>query len=39
MWIKSELVRYGLGNKTHEITPKKVKKKKKKIGKPIEEMN
>ena len=36
MWIKSELVRYGLGNKTHEITPEKVKKKK---GKPIKEMN
>ena len=29
MWIKSELVRYGLGNKTHEIAPEKVKKKKK----------
>ena len=32
MWIKSELVRYGLGNKTHEITPEKVKKKKKKVN-------
>lgn len=34
MWIKSELVRYGLGNKTHEISPEKVKK-----TTTIEEMN